>query len=565
MPCRIKRWAGDDYFGVVAEVEVCVEKGAGYLVSPLSGGLAGAFPLEPRGEVSCAVLRLPPGLYHFGVVGGEAQEECIVEPPSRLLHAPTPYYVGVFKDAVEVRAYSVEPPEVCDGRRCVVGEELHAVGSHRLYRAFVEGLPYSVRCCDVEIHVDRIKPFRRPKWAPLVMYEVMPDRVKRRLDCRDLRRDLCGGTLDDLSDMLDYVAQLADALYLHPIYNAMSYHRYDVLDHTSVDELLGGLEAYRRLMEEARRRGVGIVLDMVLHHVGLKSKMFKERRDLFRVKDASLTEWTLRIAESFPRPMWMYFFKGSPPYETFMAVWTMPRLDYRKQEAVEYAASVLSFWSDKADGFRFDVAHGIPPAVWNALTSRYMETHYLLAEHAGDPTAYLGAHHGFTAYELYGAVLDFLAFDKIDAGQFAARLKKYLAKIGPNQLRYMYTFVENHDTDRICSLAGKKRAVLAYVLIYSMPGIPAVYAGGEACARGLASDHTNRRPLDELRPDPELLTTLRVLYRLRRRHPEIAEGPVKEVWGEGDRLLLRNASISLTLDRREEKAELMAPDGYYSF
>lgn len=560
MSCRVLRWVADGYFGAAAEVEVCAEAGAEYLVSPLGGGLPGAFPLEPRGGVSCATLRLPPGRYELGA----SATECVVEPPSALFHAPSPYYVGVFGDEVEVRAYAAEPPEVCGRSYCARGEELISIGRRALYRAIVDGPPYAIECCGLRIEVDEVRPFRRPKWAPLVMYEVMPDRVKKRLDCRDLRRDLCGGTLDDLSDLLDYAAQLADAIYLHPIYRAMSYHRYDVLDHMSVDELLGGLEAYERLRGRARGKGLGVVLDVVLHHVGLKSKLFKERRDLFRVKDEEAAELALRIAETLPRSFWPLFLKGDPPYETFMKVWAMPKLDYRKREVLEYAESVLAFWSGKADGFRFDVAHGVPPEVWARLLGPYAETHYLLAEHTGDPAAYLGAFHGFTAYELYNALLDFLALDKIDAAQFAARVKRYLARVGPNQLRYMYTFVENHDTDRFCSLAGKRRAVLAYAFIYSMPGVPAVYAGGEACAKGLAADHTNRTPLDELRPDPELLAALEVLYRLRRRYPEIAEGPVREVFGEGDRLLLRNASITLRLDRRAEKAEVKAPDGYYS-
>ncbi len=553
------RWIADDYFGVVAEADICTRARAEYLVSPLSGGLKGAFPLEPRGDVSCATLRLPPGSYELG-----PSEECSLEPPSALLHVPSPYYVGVFGEEVEVRAYAVERPEICGSSRCAQGEEMISVGRHALYRAVVDGPPYVVRCCGLEINVDRIKRFRRPKWAPLAMYEVMPDRVKRRLDCRDLRRDLCGGTLDDLADMLDYVAQLADALYLHPIYRAMSYHRYDVLDHKSVDELLGGLEAYARLRERARQKGLGIVLDVVLHHVGLKSKLFKERRDLFLVKDEEAAELALKIAELLPRPLWPQLLKGDPPYETFMSVWAMPRLNYKKREALEYAESVLAFWSDKADGFRFDVAHGIPPTVWLHLVGPYVETHYLLAEHTGDPAAYLGVFHGFTAYELHNALLDFLAFEKIDAAQLAARIKRYLARVGPNQLRFMYTFIENHDTDRFCSLANKRRAVLAYAIIYSLPGIPAVYAGGEACAKGLASDHTNREPIDELKPDPELLAALKTLYQLRRRYPEIAEGPVREVLGEGDRLLLRNASITLRLDRRGGKAEVKTPDGYYS-
>ncbi|MEM3327077.1 MAG: alpha-amylase family glycosyl hydrolase, partial [Thermoproteus sp.] len=287
-------------------------------------------------------------------------------------------------------------------------------------------------------------------------------------------------------------------------------------------------------------------------------------RDLFHLKDPERAEWTLQVAYNFPRELWPRFFHGDPPYETFMAVWTMPKIDYSKAEAMAYAESVLAFWADKVDGFRFDVAHGIPLAAWRTLVGKYSETHYLLAEHTGDPTAYLGVHHGFTAYELYGAVLDFFALDKIEAEEFVRRVKLYMARVGPNQLRYMYTFIENHDTDRFCSVAGrrKRRAVLAYAFIYMMPGTPAVYAGGENCAEGLASDHTNRRPLDSYKPDLELASALRTLYLIRRKYPEIAEGPVRHISGRGEYLTLVNTSIALSLDRKTGYVEIKTPDGY---
>ncbi|MEZ0249003.1 MAG: alpha-amylase family glycosyl hydrolase [Thermoproteus sp.] len=569
MACRIRRWAGHDYFGVVAEVEACTERvGArGYLVSNLSGELIGAFPLEARRGLMCATLHLPPGRYpykfvvDYNEVGGG---ECLVRPPSPLLHAPSPYFVGEFKDGVEVRAFAVRSPKICDETACTFGEELAVMDGYSLYRAFVRGPPYVVDCCGIKIRVEKFARFRKPRWAPLVMYEILPDRVKNRFGCGNLRRDFCGGSLDDVGDLLDYISQMGDAVYLHPIYRAMSYHRYDVLDHKSVDDILGGFESFRELLDKTRRRGLGVVLDVVLHHVGLKSRLFSQHESLFYFKNREETRRALEVAYSLPRELWPRFFRGDPPYETFMSVWTMPKIDYSKAEALAYAESVLAFWADKVDGFRFDVAHGIPPAVWRALVGRYLETHYLLAEHTGDPTAYLGVHHGFTAYELYGAVLDFFALDKIEAEEFAKRVKLYIARVGPNQLRYMYTFIENHDTDRFCSVAGrrKRRAVLAYAFIYMMPGTPAVYAGGENCAEGLASDHTNRRPLDSYKPDLELASALRALYLIRRKYPEVAEGPVRHISGRGERLLLENGPITLFLDRKAGYIEIKTPDGY---
>ncbi|MEM3963890.1 alpha-amylase family glycosyl hydrolase, partial [Pyrobaculum sp.] len=81
-------------------------------------------------------------------------------------------------------------------------------------------------------------------------------------------------------------------------------------------------------------------------------------------------------------------------------------------------------------------------------------------------------------------------------------------------LPYMNTFIENHDTDRAVTTMGGLVTV-GYAVIFTLPGVPSVYAGGECGVGGRASDHTNRAPYKPC-PGSPIADTLRALYSARR-------------------------------------------------
>jgi Glycosidases len=496
--CLVERWRRNPYYGAVAVVKT----GGGYMVGDFTGWVHGAF--KDRAE-------LPPGLYRLE--GGD----CVVEPPEYPWHFAVPYMAADWGDVVELRIYAPEEPEVPGGEAVKLAD----LGPFSVYLATTRRRRYEVRCCG------RVRRFRSPPRAepPSVtaMYEVLPDRAANRLGCRDLRRHFCGGTLKDVAALALGASGFSEALYLHPIYPAMSYHRYDVVDHLQVDERLGGWAAFAALRDALRGAGIKLILDVVLYHVGLRNPAFPDGP--FILKSPELARLVKELAQRAPRELLRDVLTGEPPYETFLKVWTMPRLDYSRPGAVEYARSVIKFWTPHVDGFRLDVAHGIPPAAL-AEALRPASSHYTFGEHMGNPAPFYSAVRGFTAYLLYGALRDWL---REDLEKLAEGINRYIALTPPVSLPYMNIFLENHDLDRAATLFGDG-IYLGYTLLFSLPGVPSVYAGGECGEEGKASDHTNRKPHTPC-PESPVRRLLAQLFRVRKTLG-LNRGPV---WAEARR------------------------------
>ncbi|MFZ8838720.1 MAG: hypothetical protein ACO2PM_07235 [Pyrobaculum sp.] len=96
---------------------------------------------------------------------------------------------------------------------------------------------------------------------------------------------------------------------------------------------------------------------------------------------------------------------------------------------------------------------------------------------------YCGAVRGFTAYMLYGALTQLGG----DAGELAKAVNRYIALTPPTSLPHINTFLENHDLGRAETVFGWALE-MGYALIYSLPGVPSVCAGGECAEEGKAAD-----------------------------------------------------------------------------
>jgi cyclomaltodextrinase len=108
----------------------------------------------------------------------------------------------------------------------------------------------------------------------------------------------------------------------------------------------------------------------------------------------------------------------------------------------------------------------------------------------GNPAPFYGVVRGFTAYVLYGALMEWLWRD---SAKLAETINRYVALTPPAALPHMNTFLENYDLDRVATVSGGALQ-MGYALIFSLPGAPSVYAGGECGEEGKEADHTNRRP-----------------------------------------------------------------------
>ncbi|WP_243680635.1 alpha-amylase family glycosyl hydrolase [Vulcanisaeta souniana] len=128
-----------------------------------------------------------------------------------------------------------------------------------------------------------------------------------------------------LRDRLGYIRSMGfDTIYLTPIFRAMSYHRYDVIDYFNVDDDLGGNKVFSELLRSAHDLGIKVILDLPIHHTGSNHPAFKAALD----GDPGYSRW-------------YYIYDGD--YEKFMDVKRMPKLNMKF--AGEWIKGVVLHWS----------------------------------------------------------------------------------------------------------------------------------------------------------------------------------------------------------------------------
>ncbi len=185
-----------------------------------------------------------------------------------------------------------------------------------------------------------------------------------------------GGDLLGIQNELDYIQNLGfDTLYLTPIFEASSNHRYDTDDYLNVDPALGGNAAFTSLLNELNRRGMRVILDGVFNHASSDSTYFN-RYNRFPVVGACQSL-------SSPYRTWFHFNDNNVPctsadYPGWFGYDTLPTFDHTVQAVQNFfysgtADNVLLHWYNAgAGGWRFDVASdpNFTHAWWVALRQR---------------------------------------------------------------------------------------------------------------------------------------------------------------------------------------------------
>ena len=163
-------------------------------------------------------------------------------------------------------------------------------------------------------------------------------------------RDFFGGSLPGITEKLDYLKSLhVTTLYLNPIFEAASNHRYDTADYRAIDPLLGDEEDFRTLCREAHKRGMRVLLDGVFNHTGSRSRYFNA--------DGFYPELGAAQSQSSPYYGWYSFHPWPTDYDAWWGVKTLPAVneqqsDYRRF-IFEGKDSVVRRWLRcGADGWR---------------------------------------------------------------------------------------------------------------------------------------------------------------------------------------------------------------------
>ena len=308
-------------------------------------------------------------------------------------------------------------------------------------------------------------------------------------------------------DWLDHAVALgASGIALGPVFASRT-HGYDTTDHLRIDPRLGDDADFDELVAEAHRRGLRVLLDGVFNHVGTD---FAQYRDALAGGPGG--EWFRRRRGEF---------------DTFEGHGELIALDHRNPAVIDYTVEVMSHWLSRgADGWRLDAAYAVPDRFWAQVLPRVRQAHpdaWFVGEVIhGDYAARVAA--GFdsvTQYELWKAIWSSLNDGNFHELDWALkRHNEFLETFVP------LTFVGNHDVTRIASKLDHPGHVdQALALLFTIGGVPSVYAGDELGYRGVKEDRAGGD--DAVRPEfdappAEVNDIYRVhqfLIGLRRRHP----------------------------------------------
>lgn len=287
-----------------------------------------------------------------------------------------------------------------------------------------------------------------------------------------------------LIDNIPHIKKLGfTAVYLGPVFESAA-HGYDTSDYFKIDRRLGTNEDFKRVCAAFHENGISVVLDGVFNHVGRSFWAFNELRQNRLSSD---------------KRGWFYAREGDSNYNDgfFYEGWEghfeLVKLNLQNPAVKEHIFAAISMWIDEfnIDGLRLDVAYSLDLGFLKELHSfckNKKADFWLMGETLhGDYNRWLNPEmlDSVTNYECYKGL--YSSFNDMNLFEIAHSLNRQFGSESWCLYRgkNLYSFADNHDVSRIASiLKNKAHLPLVYTLLYTMPGIPSVYYGGEFGALG---------------------------------------------------------------------------------
>lgn len=392
-----------------------------------------------------------------------------------------------------------------------------------------------------------------------------------------------GGNLQGVTAKLDYLVSLGvTCLYLTPVFEAYSNHKYDTGDYMTVDAMFGGEAALRDLIGQVKQRGMHLILDGVFNHTGDDSLYFNRRG-----RYSSLGAYQ---SKESPYYSWYDFQEFPDRYTCWWNIPILPRIHTEVPSCREYflrPGGVIDHYASMGvDGFRLDVVDELPDIFVDGIKERLDRTNPQnilygeVWEDASNKVAYGRRRRYYTGrqldgvmnYELRRGILQFLRHRNPIALQYA------LTEVMPNTprriLNCQMNLIGTHDTMRILTaLAGDapeghsndelahmrlsegqrttavERLKMAYAILATLPGLPMIYYGDEVGMEGY-SDPFNRCPFPWGHMDTDILSYYRKIGEIRHRRPEYRQGEFRLLCLDAERLAFSRTDgehTSLTL------------------
>jgi cyclomaltodextrinase / maltogenic alpha-amylase / neopullulanase len=373
-------------------------------------------------------------------------------------------------------------------------------------------------------------------WArETIFYEVFVDRFARGRSTRQAlppwgspptRDEHMGGDLDGLRRRIPHLVDLGvNALYLTPIFQATTTHKYNASDYLAIDPRFGTDGEFDRLVVSLHANGIRLLLDGVFNHCGRGFFPFQDVLD--NGPHSAFRNWF--HIRSFPKHR-----HDALTYRSWRNCASLPVFNHDNPEVRTYLLEVVRHWLRRGvDGWRMDAVRDVPDKdLWRALrraARRVQPEAFLLAELWGEGRAWLdgGRFDSLTNYSWRDVVLDFFVHRRTRVEEFVRALDRVQRPYTRSQQHALVNPLGSHDTERLFTLArGDVAAVNAAVFFqFVCPGLPIVYYGDEIGLEG-GVDPDNRRAMEWRRAswNRRIFAHYQWMIRLRRSAPALVHG-----------------------------------------
>ena len=319
------------------------------------------------------------------------------------------------------------------------------------------------------------------------------------------------------------------ALYIGPLFESSS-HGYDTRDYRLTDRRLGDNEDFIHFVKLCHQAGIQVVVDGVFNHTGREFFAFRDIQE--KREHSPYCGWYRGVNFGWDSP-----FHDGFGYEAWQGHYELPCLNLQNPEVKQYLFDVIRYWVDTfdIDGIRLDCANVMDFQFMKEMrtaTAPMKNDFWLMGEVIhGEYSRWVNDEmlHSVTNYELHKSL--YSGLNDHNFFEIAHNVRR-LQNIGAR----LYTFLDNHDENRIASkLKEKAHLPLAWLLLYTLPGIPSVYYGDEWAMEGVRTRDSDRalRPAISMengqKLDCELTELIRQLGHIHTEHECFHGGQYQEL------------------------------------
>ncbi|HJA99900.1 MAG TPA: glycoside hydrolase family 13 protein [Candidatus Mediterraneibacter merdavium] len=377
---------------------------------------------------------------------------------------------------------------------------------------------------------------RTPEWVnDTVWYQIFPDRFCNGCPENDggdvlpwqtgpvTNAEKYGGDLQGIRQKLPYLEELGiTGIYLNPIMEAETNHKYDTKDYTKIDPSFGDDETMRRLVSEAHGHGIRVMVDAVFNHCGRRFAPWldvqekgprSEYADWFMVND-----WTdIRKHEST---------RDGRFYSFAFADW-MPKLNTNNEEVIRYFCGVCEDWVRKydIDGIRFDVGNEVSHYFLKRMRHHLKKIKpdiYLLGEIWHDASQWLSGdeYDSVMNYPLMSGIHDYFLDGSMDRDEFEYMVNRCYTMYMQQCNNVLFNLLDSHDTERLMNrFHDLDMFYQQLAVLFTLPGSPCIYYGTEiAMEGGFDPDCRRCMPWEQIEAGKyqERISQMQALIRLRK-------------------------------------------------